>query len=107
MKIGIVEVYLLGINVLGFIVGLVNSKVRSKKEEGKSDIILAVFSILGGAIGALISTFVFDRKAEKGNMLSRVIMACLVVIETIVLTVSQFIGLRILFRPASWTFRSI
>ena len=48
MKIGIVEVYLLGINVLGFIVGLVNSKVRSKKEEGKSDIILAVFSILGG-----------------------------------------------------------
>ena len=48
MKIGIVEVYLLGINVLGFFVGLVNSKVRSKKEEGKSDIILPVFSILVG-----------------------------------------------------------
>ena len=72
MKIGIVEVYLLGINVLGFIVGLVNSKVRSKKEDGKSDIALAVLSILGGAVGTLISTFAFDRKAEKGNMLSRV-----------------------------------
>ena len=27
--------------------------------------------------------------------------------DNIELTVSQFIGLRILFRPASWTFRSI
>ena len=102
MKIGIVEVYLLGINVLGFIVGLVNSKVRSKKEEGKSDIILAVFSILGGAIGALISTFVFDRKAEKGNMLSRVIMACLVVIETIVYLIYKgFIARNLTF--AFWS----
>ena len=102
MKIGIVEVYLLGINVLGFFVGLVNSKVRSKKEEGKSDIILAVFSILGGAIGALISTFVFDRKAEKGNMLSRMIMACLVVIETIVYLIYKgFIARNLTF--AFWS----
>lgn len=80
---GILEIYLLAINVLGFAVGAVNSRVRSNKEEGKSDIALAVFSILGGAIGAFVSTLVFDRKAEKGNMLSRVIMACLVVVEII------------------------
>ena len=84
MKFGIVEIYLLAINVLGFAVGAINSKVRSKKEEGKSDIVLAILSILGGAVGALISVFVFDRKAEKGNMLSRVIMSCLVVIDIIV-----------------------
>ena len=84
MKFGIVEIYLLAINVLGFAVGAINSKVRSKKEEGKSDIALAILSILGGAIGTLISVLVFDRKAEKGNMLSRVIMSCLVVIDIIV-----------------------
>ena len=83
MKFGIVEIYLLAINVLGFAVGAMNSKVRSKKEEGKSDIALAILSILGGAIGTLISVLVFDRKAEKGNMLSRVIMSCLVVVDVI------------------------
>ena len=83
MKFGIVEIYLLAINVLGFAVGAINSKERSKKEEGKSDIALAILSILGGAIGTLISVLVFDRKAEKGNMLSRVIMSCLVVVDVI------------------------
>ena len=83
MKFGIVEIYLLAINVLGFAVGAINSKIRSNKEEGKSDIVLAILSILGGAVGALISVLVFDRKAEKGNMLSRVIMSCLVVIDII------------------------
>ena len=84
MKFGIVEIYLLAINVLGFAVGAINSKIRSNKEEGRSDIVLAILSILGGAVGALISVLVFDRKAEKGNMLSRVIMSCLVVIDIIV-----------------------
>ena len=84
MNIGNVEIYLLAINVLGFASGAINSKVRSKKEEAKSDIVLAILSILGGAVGALISVLVFDRKAEKGNMLSRVIMSCLVVIDIIV-----------------------
>ena len=83
MKFGIVEIYLLAINVLGFAVGAINSKIRSNKEEGKSDIVLAILSILGGAIGTLISVLVFDRKAEKGNMLSRVIMSCLVVVDVI------------------------
>mgnify|MGYP003448413923 FL=1 len=84
MKFGIVEIYLLAINVLGFAVGAINSKIRSNKEEGRSDIVLAILSIFGGAVGALISVLVFDRKAEKGNMLSRVIMSCLVVIDIIV-----------------------
>ena len=84
MKFGIVEIYLLAINVLGFAVGAINSKIRSNKEEGKSDIVLPILSIRGGAVGALISVLVFDRKAEKGNMLSRVIMSCLVVIDIIV-----------------------
>ena len=83
MKFGIVEIYLLAINVLGFAVGAINSKIRSNKEEGKSDIVLAILSILGGAIGTLVSVLVFDRKAEKSNMLSRVIMSCLVVVDII------------------------
>ena len=85
MKVSAFDLYFVIINLLAFALGAVNSKVRSKKAEGKSDIILAVFSILGGAVGCLISVLIFDRKAEKGNMLSRVIIACLSVVDVIVL----------------------
>ena len=85
MKVSAFDLYFVIINLLAFALGAVNSKVRSKKAEVKSDIILAVFSILGGAVGCLISVLIFDRKAEKGNMLSRVIIACLSVVDVIVL----------------------
>ena len=84
MKFTNIELYLLILNLLGFIVGAINSKVRSKKPEGKSDIAIAILSLLGGSIGSLVSVLIFDRKAEKGNMLSRVIMACMVVIQLII-----------------------
>lgn len=93
MKFINLELYLLIINLLGFVVGAINSKVRSKKPEGKSDIAIAILSLLGGSIGSLISVLIFDRKAEKGNMLSRVIMACMVVIQLIIyLIVKGFIA---------------
>lgn len=84
MKFTNIELYLLILNLLGFIVGAINSKVRSKKPKGKSDIAIAILSLLGGSIGSLVSVLIFDRKAEKGNMLSRVIMACMVVIQLII-----------------------
>ena len=98
MKFINLELYLLIINLLGFVVGAINSKVRSKKPEGKSDIAIAILSLLGGSIGSLISVLIFDRKAEKGNMLSRVIMACMVVIQIIIyLIVKGFIANHLTF----------
>lgn len=67
MKFTTLDVYLVIVNLIGFAVGAVNSKVRSKKAEGKSDVILALLSVLGGSIGCLLSVLIFDRKAEKGH----------------------------------------
>lgn len=85
MSFSAFDLYFLIINLLGFAVGAVNSRVSSKKPEGKSDAVLALLSVLGGAVGCLLSVLIFDRKAEKGNMLSRVIMSCLSVIDVIIL----------------------
>ena len=93
MKFTTLDVYLVIVNLIGFAAGAVNSKVRSKKAEGKSDVILALLSVLGGSIGCLLSVLIFDRKAEKGNMLARVIMSCLAVIQVIIfLMVKGFVS---------------
>lgn len=85
MSFSAFDLYFIIVNLLGFAFGAVNSRVRSKKPEGKSDTVLALLSVLGGAVGCLLSVLIFDRKAEKGNMLSRVIMSCLSVIDCLVL----------------------
>ena len=85
MSFSAFDLYFIIVNLLGFAFGAVNSRVRSKKPEGKSDTVLALLSVLGGAVGCLLSVLIFDRKAEKGNMLSRVIMSCLSVIDVIIL----------------------
>lgn len=98
MNITNLEFYLLIINILAFIIAAINSKIPSKKPDGKSYIIVAIASIAGGSIGALISLLIFDRKAEKGNMLSRVIISCLVVIQAIIYLIFKgFISNQITF----------
>ena len=102
MKITNLELYFLIINILAFITSAINSKIPSKKPDGKSDIIVAISSIIGGSIGSLISLLIFDRKAEKGNMLSRVIVSCFVVIQTIIYLIFKgFISKQITF--AFWS----
>ena len=78
---GTIEVYLLIINALGFLVSLVNGSLGKRKEEGRKDILPAVVSILGGALGTSISLLIFNRRAEKSNMLSRVMIASLTVVD--------------------------
>ena len=87
MNITNLEFYLLIINILAFIIAAINSKIPSKKPNGRSDIIVAIASIAGGSIGALISLLIFDRKAEKGNMMSRVFVSCILVIQIVLFLV--------------------
>lgn len=102
MEFGLVEWYLLAINVLGAVVGALNSKVKSKKPEGKSDIVPMIISILGGSVGTLISIAIFDRKSEKGNMMSRVTILCVFVLQIVAYLVFKgFVARRFSF--AFWT----
>lgn len=64
--------YLVIINIAGFILYLVNTLLYRMTVDGQIDAVITVVSLLGGSLGIVISIFIFDRKLEKGNMMSRV-----------------------------------
>ena len=95
---GTIEVYLLIINALGFLVSLVNGSLGKRKGEGRKDILPAVVSILGGALGTSISLLIFNRRAEKSNMLSRVMIASLTVVDILSFLIYKgFLGSEVNF----------
>lgn len=87
MEIGIFAKYLIGINIVGFILFAINTWLYSHTEKGQIDLFITITAIAGGSIGILCAIFLIDRKAEKGNMMSRVFIACIFVIQIILLLV--------------------
>ena len=95
--------YLIIINVIGFVLFAVNTWLYSNTEEGQIDKFLTITSLLGGSLGILISMLIFDRKAVKGNMMSRVFIACVFVIQLVILLVLHGVhGEKLTF--AFWEF---
>lgn len=84
MELGIMEYYLIAINTIGFVLFLINTWLYSHTAKGQVDVLLTITALLGGSVGILFSILIFDRKAQKGNMMSRVFVACIFVIELIV-----------------------
>ena len=76
--------YILIINILGFILFGVNTFLYSTTSDKEIDNVLTIVSILGGSLGILISIFLLDRKAVKGNMMSRVFVFCILVIQIVI-----------------------
>ena len=68
--------YLVIINIAGFILYLVNTLLYRMTADRQIDAVITVVSLLGGSLGIVISIFIFDRKLEKENMMSRVFVAC-------------------------------
>lgn len=81
--------YLIGINVIGFILYLVNMWLYSHTPKGQVDKLLTVVSLLGSSLGILIPILLFDRKVVKDNMMSRVFIACIFVIQVVLFLVFQ------------------
>lgn len=65
--------YLIAMNVIGFILFAVNTWLYTYTPDGEIDKFLTVNCLLGGSVGILLSMLIFDRKAQKGNMMSRVL----------------------------------
>ena len=76
--------YLIIVNAIGFVLFLINTWLYSHTEEGQVDKWLTITSLLGGSAGILLAILIFDRKAVKGNMMSRVFIACIFVIQLVV-----------------------
>ena len=85
MFVGTFEYYLIGANVIGFFLYLINMWLYSHTAEDQVDKFLTILSLLGGSLGILLAILIFDRKAVKDNMMSRVFIACVFVIQVIIL----------------------
>ena len=84
MAIGTFEYYLIAINILGFILYGINTLLYRFTENGQIDTVLTITSLLGGSLGIVLYILLFDRKSVKQNMMSRVFIACVFVVQTIV-----------------------
>lgn len=77
------EKYLLIINIIGFVLYIVNMLLYRFTEDWNVDGLLTITSILGGATGALLAIILFDRKSVKDNMMSRVFVVCVCIIQIV------------------------
>ena len=82
-----INTYIVIINIVGFILYLINTMLYQYTVEGQIDVLLTIASFLGGSLGIVISILIFDRKAEKGNMMSRVFVSCMLVIQIVLFLV--------------------
>lgn len=73
--------YFLIINIIGFALFLINMYLYSHTDNKYVDPLLTFVSLLGGTIGIIIPIVLFDRKAVKQNMMSRVFVWCLFIIQ--------------------------
>lgn len=80
---GNIEYYLIGVNVLGFIMYLINMWLYDHTTERNVDKLLTIVSLLGGSAGPLLAILLFDRKSVKQNMMSRVFVVCVFIIQTV------------------------
>lgn len=79
--------YLIIINIIGFFLFLINTLLYANNYEHTVDRLLTIVSLMGGSVGILLSMLIFDRRIVKANMMSRVFIACVFVIQVIILLV--------------------
>lgn len=83
LTIGALEYYLIGIKLLGFILYGINTLLYRFTDNGQIDTVLTITSLLGGSFGMVLCILLFDRKSVKDNMMPRVFMACMFVIQVV------------------------
>lgn len=83
MVMGVAEIYLIIINIIGFVLYLINMLLYNYTAEAKVDKFLTIISLVGGSLGILLAIVLFDRKSVKDNMMSRVFVICLFVIQLV------------------------
>lgn len=77
------ECYLIVVNIIGFILYLINMWLYDHTTERNVDKLLTIVSLLGGSAGPLLAILLFDRKSVKQNMMSRVFVVCVFIIQTV------------------------
>lgn len=111
--------YLIGVNAVGFIAALIccaylarletasGGSARSGEGSAIVDAVLGLLAVCGGGLGIALAFIGFYRAANKATMLTRVIVACMLMIDAVVALVlsgacAYGVGLECVgvFRPA-------
>jgi len=99
----IIEKYLIAINIIGFLMYFINFMLYKYTKSANIDVILTLLALAGGSLGIFAFIVLFDRKSVKDNMMSRVFLICVLIIQIIAtLFIKGFHGEKINF--AFWEF---
>ena len=97
------EKYLIAINIIGFLMYFINFLLYKYTKTANIDVILTLLALAGGSLGIFIFIVLFDRKSVKENMMSRVFIICVLIIQIIaMLFIKGFHGEEI--NIAFWEF---
>ena len=99
----IIEKYLIAINIIGFLMYFINFLLYKYTKTANIDVILTLLTLAGGSLGIFAFIVIFDRKSVKENMMSRVFIICVLIIQIIaMLFIKGFHGEEI--NIAFWEF---
>lgn len=77
------EKYLIAINIIGFLIYFINFLLYKYTKSANIDVILTLLALAGGSLGIFVFIVLFDRKSVKENMMSRVFLICVLIIQII------------------------
>ena len=78
------EKYLIAINIIGFLMYFINFLLYKYTKSANIDVILTLLALAGGSLGIFAFMVLFDRKSVKENMMSRVFLICVLIIQIII-----------------------
>ena len=87
MNLNIFDRYLLIINIIALVIYGIKVLVYKHQTRDWFEKLCMVLALLGGSAGILLMIILFDRKAVKENMMSRVFTLCMLVIQVILLLI--------------------
>ena len=87
MKLNIFDRYLLIINIIALVIYGIKVLVYKHQTRDWFEKLCMFIVLLGGSAGILLMIILFDRKAVKENMMSRVFTLCMLVIQAILLLI--------------------
>ena len=80
---GVFEKYFLIVNVVGFLIYFINYLLYRFTESANVDKLLTLVALAGGSLGIVVFIALFDRKSVKENMMSRVFVICVLIIQLV------------------------
>ena len=87
MNLNIFDRYLLIINIIALVIYGIKVLVYKHQTGDWFEKLCMFIALLGGSAGILLMIILFDRKAVKENMMSRVFTLCMLVIQAILLLI--------------------